>query len=277
MPKIKIITDSTAYIDKSFIKAHNIGIVPLAIGFGESIKDEGFPGDFDAFFDRLSKSSDFPTTSQPPVGRFVKVFENALKDGYEIIAIIMSSKLSGAFNSASTAAKIVDPTATKISIIDSLATSALLKFLIEEAVSLAKKGVPMKQIIEKIETQKRNMGARITVSTLEYLKRGGRLSTTEAVVGSLLNIKPIIGLIDGELRALNKVRGKKRVMEKMLEDIPPNTFYICICYIKIMEEIEEYKKLIQKRFPKAKIEMCEIGPVIGSHLGPEIVGIGYAY
>ncbi len=277
MPKIKIITDSTAYIDKSFIKAHNIGIVPLAIGFGESIKDEGFPGDFDAFFDRLSKSSDFPTTSQPPVGRFVKVFENALKDGYEIIAIIMSSKLSGAFNSASTAAKIVDPTATKISIIDSLATSALLKFLIEEAVSLTKKGVPMKQIIEKIETQKRNMGARITVSTLEYLKRGGRLSTTEAVVGSLLNIKPIIGLIDGELRALNKVRGKKRVMEKMLEDIPPNTFYICICYIKIMEEIEEYKKLIQKRFPKAKIEMCEIGPVIGSHLGPEIVGIGYAY
>lgn len=277
MPKIKIITDSTAYIDKSFIKAHNIGIVPLAIGFGESIKDEGFPGDFDAFFDRLSKSSDFPTTSQPPVGRFVKVFENALKDGYEIIAIIMSSKLSGAFNSASTAAKIVDPTATKISIIDSLATSALLKFLIEEAVSLAKKGVPMKQIIEKIETQKRNMSARITVSTLEYLKRGGRLSTTEAVVGSLLNIKPIIGLIDGELRALNKVRGKKKVMEKMVEDIPPNTFYICICYIKIIEEIEEYKKLIQKRFPKAKIEMCEIGPVIGSHLGPEIVGIGYAY
>lgn len=277
MPKIKIITDSTAYIDKSFIKAHNIGIVPLAIGFGESIKDEGFPGDFDAFFDRLSKSSDFPTTSQPPVGRFVKVFENALKDGYEIIAIIMSSKLSGAFNSASTAAKIVDPTATKISIIDSLATSALLKFLIEEAVSLTKKGVPMKQIIEKIETQKRNMSARITVSTLEYLKRGGRLSTTEAVVGSLLNIKPIIGLIDGELRALNKVRGKKKVMEKMVEDIPPNTFYICICYIKIIEEIEEYKKLIQKRFPKAKIEMCEIGPVIGSHLGPEIVGIGYAY
>ncbi len=277
MPKIKIITDSTAYIDKSFIKAHNIGIVPLAIGFGESIKDEGFPGDFDAFFDRLSKSSDFPTTSQPPVGRFVKVFENALKDGYEIIAIIMSSKLSGAFNSASIAAKIVDPTETKISIIDSLATSALLKFLIEEAVSLTKKGVPMKQIIEKIETQKRNMGARITVSTLEYLKRGGRLSTTEAVVGSLLNIKPIIGLVDGELRALNKVRGQKRVMEKMVEDIPPNTFYICICYIKIMEEIEEYKKLIQKRFPKAKIEMCEIGPVIGSHLGPEIVGIGYAY
>ena len=277
MPKIKIITDSTAYIDKSFIKAHNIGIVPLAIGFGESIKDEGFPGDFDAFFDRLSKSSDFPTTSQPPVGRFVKVFENTLKDGYEVIAIIMSSKLSGAFNSASTAAKIVDPTATKISIIDSLATSALLKFLIEEAVSLAKKGVPMKQIIEKIETQKRNMSARITVSTLEYLKRGGRLSTTEAVVGSLLNIKPIIGLIDGELRALNKVRGKKKVMEKMVEDIPPNTFYICICYIKIIEEIEEYKKLIQKRFPKAKIEMCEIGPVIGSHLGPEIVGIGYAY
>ena len=187
MPKIKIITDSTAYIDKSFIKAHNIGIVPLAIGFGESIKDEGFPGDFDAFFDRLSKSSDFPTTSQPPVGRFVKVFENTLKDGYEVIAIIMSSKLSGAVNSASIAATIVDPTETKISIIDSLATSALLKFLIEEAVSLAK-GVPMKQIIEKLKHKKKH---RCTYNSIYIgiFKRGGRLSTTEAVVGSLLKYK----------------------------------------------------------------------------------------
>ena len=277
MCKIKIVTDSTAYIDKLFIEKHDIGIVPLAVNFEESIKDEGFPGDFGVFFDRLSKSPDFPTTSQPPVGKFAKIFKDALQDGYEIIAIIMSSKLSGTFNSASTAAKIVDPTENKISLIDSLTTAANLKFLIKKAVSLAKKGASMKQIVEKIEMQKRHMGIRLTVSTLEYLKRGGRLSTTEAMIGSLLNIKPIIGLIDGELKALNRAHGKKKAMDKMLEDVPANVSHISICHIEILEKAKEYEKLIQKRFPEAKTEICEVGPVIGSHLGPETIGICYVY
>ncbi len=277
MSKIKIVTDSTAYIDKLFIETHNIGIVPLAVNFEESINDEGFPGDFSAFFDRLSKSPNFPTTSQPSVGKFAKIFKDALQDGYEIIAITMSSKLSGTFNSASAAAKITDPTKDRISVIDSLTTAANLKFLIKKAIFLIEKGSSMEQIVKEIEVQKKHMGIRLTVSTLEYLKRGGRLSTTEAMIGSLLNIKPIIGLIDGELKALNKVHGKKKAMDKMLEDVPSNVSHISICHIEILEKAKEYEKLIQERFPKAKTEICEVGPVIGSHLGPETIGICYAY
>ncbi len=277
MSKIKIVTDSTAYIDKSFIETHDIGIVPLAVNFEESIEDEGFPGDFSAFFNRLSRSPDFPTTSQPSVGRFAKIFKDTLQAGYEIIAITMSSKLSGTFNSASTAAKITDPTKNKISVIDSLTTAANLKFLIKKAVLLAEKGASKKQIVEKIEMQKNCMGIRLTVSTLEYLKKGGRLSTAKAMIGSLLNIKPIIGLIDGELKALSKVHGRKKAMDKMLEDIPANVSHISICHIEILEKAKEYEKLIQERFPKVKTEICEVGPVIGSHLGPETIGICYVY
>ncbi len=277
MPKIKIITDSTAYIDESFIKIHNIDVVPLTVNFEGIVEDEGFPGDFSTFFDKLSKSSGFPTTSQPPVGRFTETFENALKDEHEIIAITMSSKLSGTFNSANTAAKIVDPDRIRISVIDSLTTVANLKFLIKKAVFLAREGTSMKQIVREIETQKNHMGVRLTVSTLEYLKRGGRLSATEAMIGSLLNIKPIIGLIDGELKALSKVHGKKKAMEKMLEDVPSNVSYISICHIEILEEAKKYEKLIQQRFPDAKTEICEVGPVIGSHLGPETIGICYTW
>lgn len=277
MSKIKIITDSTAYIDKSFIEEHNIDIVPLAINFEGLVEDEGLPGNFDIFFDRLSKSSDFPITSQPSIGRFVKAFKNALKDGYEIIVITMSSKLSGTFNSANAAAEIVDLTGNKISVLDSLTTVANLKFLIEKAVFLAEKGVPAKQIVKEIETQKKYMGIRLTVSTLEYLKKGGRLTTTEAMIGSLLNVKPIIGLIDGELKALNKVHGKKKAMEKMLEDVPPNVSHISISHIEILEEAKRYEKLVRERFPKAQTEICEVGPVIGSHLGPETIGICYVY
>lgn len=277
MPKIKIITDSTAYIDKSFIKIHNIDIVPLIVNFDGIVEDEGFPGNFSTFFDKLSKSSDFPTTSQPPVGRFTETFRNALKNENKIIAITMSSKLSGTFNSANTAAKIVDPNGTKIFVIDSLTTVANLKFLIEKTVFLVKEGASIKQIANEIESQKKHMGVRLTTSTLEYLKRGGRLSATEAMIGSLLSIKPIIGLIDGELKALSKVHGKKKAMEKMLEDIPPNVSYISICHIEILEEAKKYEKLIKERFPNAKTEICEVGPVIGSHLGPETIGICYVW
>lgn len=277
MPKIKIVTDSTAYIDESFIKIHNIDVVPLTVNFEETIEDEGFPGNFSTFFCKLSKSLDFPKTSQPSIGRFAEVFRNALKDEYEIIVITMSSKLSGTFNSACTAARIVDPDKTKISVIDSLTTVANLEFLIKRAILLAKKGTSKKQITEEIEMQKKYMGIRLTVSTLEYLKRGGRLSTTEAMIGSLLNIKPIIGLIDGNLEALNKVHGKKKAMERMLEDVPQNVSHISVCHVEILEEAKRYEKLIQERFPEIKTEIREVGPVIGSHLGPEAIGICYIY
>lgn len=277
MSKIKIVTDSTAYIDKSFIEDNNIDVVPLAVNFQGSIDDEGFPGEFDEYFDRLAKSSDFPTTSQPSIGAFTNVFKRAIDEGYKIITITMSSKLSGTFNSASTAAKIVDPGRNKIFVIDSLTTVANLKFLIERASLLVKENAPIEEIVKEIEDQKKRMGVRLTVSSLEYLKRGGRLSTTEAMIGSLLNIKPIIGLIDGSLIPLNKVRGKKKAMEKILEDVPANISFISICHIKIPEEAGEYQRLIRERFPLARTEIYEIGPVIGSHLGPEAIGVCYAY
>lgn len=277
MSKVKIVTDSTGYIDKSFILEHNIDVVPLAVNFEGLTNDEGFPGDFDVYFNKLANSSNFPTTSQPSIGAFTDVFKKALKDNYEIVVITMSSKLSGTFNSASAAAKIIDPRKTKISVIDSLTSVANLKFLVKKAVFMAEEGATMKQIVDQIEFQKKSMGVRLTVSTLEYLKRGGRLSTTEAMVGSLLNIKPIIGLIDGNLLSLNKVRGKKKAMEKMLEDVPKNISHISICHIQVLEEAKEYEKAIKERFPNASTEIYEIGPVIGSHLGPETIGICYVY
>ncbi len=275
MSKIKFVTDSTAYIDKSFIEKYNIDIVPLSVNFEGSVKNEGLPGEFDVFFKKLSKSSDFPTTSQPSIGAFAEVFNKAIKENYEVIAITLSSKLSGTFNSANAAASIVD--SSKISIIDSLTAAANLKALVEKAIQLSEKGLSRQQIVNEIEEQKKHTGIRLTVATLDYLKKGGRLSTAEAMIGSLLNIKPIIGLIDGKLESLSKVRGKKKAMDKMLEDIPSNASTIGICHIGILDEAKEYEKMIQKRFLNANTEIYELGPVIGSHLGLEAIGICYLY
>lgn len=275
MSKIKFVTDTTSYIDKSFIKKYNVDIVPLSVTFEGSVEDEGLPGEFNAFFERLSKSSDFPTTSQPSIGRFVDVFKKALEDGYEVIVLTLSSKLSGTFNSATAAANMVDP--SKISVIDSLTAVANLKALVEKAIILSEEGLSRQQIVDEIEDQKKRTGVRLTVATLDYLRKGGRLSSAEAMIGSLLNIKPIIGLIDGKLESLSKVRGKKKALERMLEDIPANATTIGICHINVMEEALAYEKSVQERFPNARTEIYELGPVIGSHLGPEAIGICYMY
>lgn len=275
MSKIKFITDSTAYIDTDFINKHNIDIIPLSVNFEGSVEDEGLPGEFDVFFKRLSSSTDFPTTSQPPVGRFIDTYKKALEAGYEVIAIIMSSKLSGTFNSAITAANMVS--SSKISVIDSLTSVANLSFLIRQGIILSEKGASRKEIVDAIEEQKKNMGIRLTVASLDYLKKGGRLSSAEATIGSLLNIKPIIGLIDGELKALTKVRGKKKAMEKMIQDIPSNAHTISISHVGTPDEALKYKNKVKKLFPDSDINIYEIGPVIGSHLGPEGIGFCYFY
>ncbi|MBM7582248.1 DegV family protein with EDD domain [Caldicoprobacter guelmensis] len=275
MNQIHIVTDSTAYIDKEFVRQHDMSVVPLYYSFEGKTEKEGFPGEFQDFFSRLARSSDFPTTSQPSVGDFKEVFESALKKGKEVIALTISSKLSGTYNSANTAANLIG--SDKISIIDSQTTVANLRVLTEMAINLVKQGFSRSQIVEKIEEQKTRMGIRLTVGTLEYLKRGGRLTNAQAVIGSFLNVKPIIALIDGKLEAIAKVRGKKKAMEKIIEDIPKKVSIINICQIFALKEAHELKSILKERYPHAIINIQEIGPVIGSHLGPEALGVCYVY
>lgn len=275
MPKIKVITDSTAYIDREFASQHNIEIVPLSVNFEGEIKDEGFPGEFEEFFQRLARSKDFPTTSQPSVGAFSVAYNKALDEGYEIIVLTISSKLSGTYNSASTAAVQVDE--SKISVIDSETSAANLKALVEMALDLIGEGLAREEIAAKLEAQKKRTSIYLTVGTLDYLKKGGRLTSTAAFFGSLLNIRPIIALKDGKLEGVAKVRGKKKALEKMIEAIPRETTGIGLCHIDALDEALEVKSILEKSFPMVKITIEELGPVIGAHLGPKALGICFKY
>jgi len=276
MSKIKIITDSTAYIDKDFAKKNKIEIVPLSVNFEGVIEDEGSPGEFGAFFERLSKSKSFPTTSQPSVGAFSVAFRKALEEGYnEIITITISSKLSGTYNSALTASTLTDN--AKISVIDSESSAANLRALVEMALDFANNGFSREDIVAKIETQKKRMGIYITVESLDYLRKGGRLTSTAALLGSLLNVKPIIALKDGKLEGIAKVRGKKKALDKMIEAIPAETNLISLCHINALDEVNSLLPIIEARFPMARFTVEELGPVVGSHLGPKTLGICFKY
>lgn len=271
MSEIQIITDSTAYLTKEEIEKYHIKVVPLTVNFQGKEFLEGRPGEFEDFFRNLKESKDFPTTSQPSTGEFAKVFKEAIGEGKEVIAILISSNLSGTYNSATLGAEMSD--SRKISVIDSKTTVANLKYFVLKAKELSDQGKSKEEIVAHIEEQKKKMGLYLTVDTLEYLRKGGRLSNAGAMVGNLLNIRPIIKVQDGKLESVGKVRGKKKALEMMIQDIPKDAKIISIPHIFNLEEAEEVQKAIQERFPEARVSIEVLGPVIGAHLGPKALGI----
>jgi len=273
MGKIKIVTDSTAYIKKEYADRKGIEIVPLTIYFEGDVEKEGYPGEFESFFEKLKESKSFPTTSQPSAGSFAEVFRELVENGNEVIAITISAKLSGTFGSASMAAQMIAP--DKISVIDSRTTAANLKVLVEKLLKMCEETDDRKAVVEAIEKEKKKTGISLTVETLDYLRRGGRLTPSQAFLGNLLKVKPIIALIDGALEPVDKVRGKKKAVSRMIECIPGNAEILSICHILSEDEAKEYMQVLRKAFPDARITIEELGPVIGAHLGPKAIGICY--
>ena len=271
MTKIKIITDSTAYIRKEYIDKENIEIVPLNYVFGDESGKEGFPGEFDEFFKKLETTKLFPTTSQPAAGEFLDVFNKSLEYNDEIIAILLSSKISGTYNSAVLAKSMLED--KKITIIDSQTAASNLRFLVEDAIEMVKQGKTSKEIEEEINCKKTNMHIYLTTETLEYLSRGGRLSSIQSTIGNLLSIKPIIELQNGELKLLEKLRGKNKAIKAIIDKVPDNVQRVGICNILNIEDAEKLQHSLKEKFPNATISIDELGPVIGSHLGPKTIGI----
>lgn len=271
MAKIQIVTDSTAYFTKEYANENNIRVVPLSVAFSGETNDEGFPGEFESFYDKLANSKDFPTTSQPSISAFAEVYEEILAQGNEIITIVISEKLSGTYNSASAAANMTAP--DKISVIDSETTVANLKLLVEIARTMAENGSSREDIVATINREKKRMSVDLTAGTLEYLKRGGRLSSAQAAIGGFLNVKPIIGLRDGKLESVAKVRGKSKALEYLVDHVPDNATHVSVLHIMSTEEARQLQQKLKKRFPQIEVSIEEIGPVIGTHLGPGGVGV----
>ncbi len=272
MSRIKIVTDSTSYIEKNYVIRENVSVVPLNYVFDSETFVEGFKGEYDDFFNKLAETDLFPTTSQPAAGDFYEVFTNAFNEGYdEVIAILLSSKISGTYNSAVLAKNMLED--ERITIIDSESAASNLRFLVEDAVDMAKEGKTAREIEVFIEKKKKTMSIFLTTGTLEYLARGGRLSTIQSTLGNLLSIKPIIELRDGELELLEKVRGKNNALSKILSYVNEDVQKIGVCHILNLEEALKLKEVLEERFPNAIVTLDELGPVVGAHLGPKTLGI----
>ena len=276
MPGIQIITDSTAYLESAYLEQYAVKVVPLSIHFNGKVETEGVPGTFESFYASLAGSDVFPTTSQPSAGQFLEAYKDSLENGDEIIVLTISSGISGTYHSACTAAEL-SGSSDKISVIDSRTTAGNLKGLVETAVTMAAEGKSREVIVAHLESQKNRSGVRLTVETLEYLKKGGRLSNTGALIGNLLNIKPVLGLIDGTVQPVAKTRGKKKAIQGMIDAVPETSFLIHVAHVLSVEEASQVCDQLRVKFPDAQVILSELGPVIGAHLGPGTLGILYLY
>ncbi len=272
MKKIKIITDSTAYISREDAEAKNISVVPLSYTIDGKSEKEGYPGEFDEFFKAMEDGSIEVTTSQPAVGDFIEAYEKAFEDGYEeIIAILMSSKVSGTYNSAKLAKETIGK--DNIRVIDTLTSAGNLKELVFHAFNMVKEGRTSSEVEAYIESKIEASRIFIIPDTLKHLEKGGRISKLGMLIGNLLNVKPIIELKDGELGLGGKARGKKQAFAKVMDMIPENIENITVCPIYSEEDGNRVYEMVKEQFPNAKVIMGEIGIVVGGHVGPNSIGI----
>lgn len=279
MKKIAIVTDSTAVINNDYITENsNLYVLPLHIIFTQ---DEVYQDGIDIspmeFFQKLETVSCLPTTSQPSVGEAMELFEELLKDYDEIIYITISSKISGTFSTGQAVARLLSN--HKVEIFDSLNTSVIQKYYVEEAVRLTKLGKSSESILKHLEKIRSQSEIYLVVDDLRHLGRTGRLNNMGAIIGSLLKIKPILHFEHGFINLNSKVRTLRKAyseaIKKLLNDEIDGHTKVMIAHANGLDNAIHVQKLINHYLPDIDIEICELSPVISVHTGPNSVGVAW--
>lgn len=273
---VHIVTDSTADLPPETARELNVSVVPLSVIFGEESFLEGVELSTELFYERLVRSKELPTTSAPSVGQFVQAYEEALKDDDEIVSIHISSKLSATHNNAVQAARQLSDTGARIEVIDSGLVSLGLGMLVRAAARAAQEGASIEEIRKLVEDTIPRVHILVVLDTVEYLRRGGRIGRARAFLGSMLKVKPLLSIRDGEVAPEERVRTKRAAQERLFQIAAsyPNVVEFAIAYSTNAHDAEELRRKLAEAEPRAKIHMSKVGPVIGVHAGPGVLGVG---
>jgi len=270
---VKIVTDSAADLPAEQAAAHDIRVVPLTIRFGDDEYVDGVDLDPQAFYDKMAQLDVLPATAAPSPGAFEAAFREAGADGDPVVCINLSSALSATMQSAQTAAKAIGDE-LDITVVDSKSITAGLGMQLLAAAELAEQGGSVHDIVALIEDLRSRTHVFGALDTLENLKKGGRIGGAQAMLGSILSIKPIIDISTGEVEEAAKQRTRKKSMtwlrDKVLET--PGVERVAVCH-GCSPDIDELRALLLPHFSEDQLTTWTIGPVIGAHGGPRMVGL----
>ncbi len=278
---IQILVDSGSDVDTELIRRYDIKVIPLRTYFGEEEFLDGVTMTHEVFFERLSTDPHHPTTSQPGPVEFLSAFREAAEAGDDVVAIFISSKLSGTYQSAYLAS--LECGHDRIHLIDSENVTLGTRMLVELACRLRDEGKNATQIVDILNHEKKHLRLYAVLDTLTYLQKGGRISKTVAVAGNLLSIKPLVAVSDGEVVMAGKARGTRngeRMLTKLITENGNIDFDkpYCVAYSGLSSEpLEAYIRDAQEFWQKpiSELPVCTIGSTIGAHVGPGAFGVMY--
>lgn len=278
--KVAIVTDSTAYLPETLIKQHTISITPLSLIWGEEVYRDGVDISPAEFYKRLPRSKVMPTTSQVTPGVMHDTFQSLIEQGYDVLGIFLSSRISGTFQSAVQAREMMEGAAGKLALVDSLLTTMAMGWPVLTAARAAQAGENLMECQKIAENACTNSGVLFVVETLEYMRRGGRIGGAQALLGSILNIKPVLEMRDGKIEAVDKVRTKQKAIQRMVDEVTERIGGkgpLCLAATHVNSEADAavLLELACRELDPVETMSCPLSPVIGTHVGPGTVALNY--
>ena len=279
MNKVKVFSDSTCDLPIEIIEENNISIVPLCVGFENEILKDGVEISTAQLFEKVEEYGELPKTSAPSPIDFRQAFKPYIEEGYDIIYIGLSSLLSCTLQNARIAASEFPE--NRIEVVDSLNLSTGIGLLVLKAVDLVKEGLGVQEIAAKVKELVPKVETAFVIDTLDYLHKGGRCSSVQSFVGSMLKIRPIVKVVDGKMILGQKARGKKtKALNLMLNEVLDDKDNISLDRMIVIhsfgeEDAEFLKARLKEEVKIEDIIMSTAGCVISSHCGPNTVGVMY--
>jgi len=275
---IKIVTDSASGITPQVAQQLGITLVPLYVHFGTETFRDGIDLQLPEFFSRLKAAPQLPTTSQPSAGDFVEVYRPLMADGHEVVSIHLSSRLSGTVTSALTAQGMLP--GCQVHVVDSMFIASAEALMTVEAARMAAAGQGVEAILARLRQFVAGFHIYFVVDTLEYLQKGGRIGKAAALLGTALQMKPILSVTDGAVEAKERIRTKSKALARLVdlvveESAGRSRVYLGVLHAGALEEARELEAKLRERVTPTECMIFEIGPVIATHTGPGAVGVAF--
>ncbi|UCH59968.1 MAG: DegV family protein [Anaerolineales bacterium] len=278
MSKIALVTDSTAYIPKDLVEKYKLNVAPQVVIWGDKTYEDGVDIQPIEFYERLSKASVMPSTSQATIASFEKIYRRLLEEDYEILTIVISDKLSGTMNSAIQAREMFSN--APIEIVDSRAVAMALGFQVLSVAKARDEGANMAELVQIAQKASNHTGVIFAVDTLEFLHRGGRIGGGKRFLGTALKIKPLLELRDGSIEALEQVRTRKKSMQRLVELLEERTagkspVRLATLHANAYDDARELLSMATERIQSVESVFSEVSPAVGTHAGPGTVGLAF--
>jgi DegV family protein with EDD domain len=280
MSKFAVVTDSTSYLPKEYTSKHNITVTPQILIWDSETYRDGVDIQPNEFYSRLKTAKTMPSTSQVSPVTMNTTFQSLVDQGFDVLGIFISSKLSGTIQSAIQGKEMLGSAADKVTIIDSQSTAMALGFQALAAARAMEAGASLEDCVAVAEKARQNSGLFFAVDTLEFLHRGGRIGGAQRFIGSALNLKPILALREGRVEGVERIRTKSKAHDRILELVSEqvkgkSNIRIATLHANAADDAKALLDRAARELNPVETIFTEVSPVVGTHAGPGTVGLAF--